>query len=57
MDYKDLSPELKEKVAACQSMDELKALAEEEGLSLGDEELEAIAGGGCHHRPIECNSL
>ena len=45
MDYKDLSPELKEKVAACQSMDELKALAEEEGLSLGDEELEAIAGG------------
>ena len=45
MDYKDLSPELKEKVAACQSMDELKVLAEEEGLSLGDEELEAIAGG------------
>ena len=45
MEYKDLTPELREKVAACKTPAELFALAKAEGVSLTDEQLEAISGG------------
>ena len=45
MNFEDLSPELQEKVKACQSGEELAKLAQEEGYDLTDEQLEAVAGG------------
>ena len=45
MNIDDLSPELKEKILGCKTPDELIALAQEEGYTLSDEELEAISGG------------
>jgi len=42
---KGLSPELQEKARACKSTDELRALAEQEGVALPPEALAAIAGG------------
>lgn len=41
-----MSPELKEKVAACKTPEEMLALAAAEGYELSDEELTAISGGG-----------
>ena len=46
MDFKDLSPELREKAKACKTPEELLALAKAEGYKLSEEELGAIAGGG-----------
>ena len=45
MNFEDLAPELQEKARACTSVDELVALAEEEGIELTDEQLEALSGG------------
>ena len=45
MDYKDLSPELQEKVRACRTAEELHELAREEDVEIPDDELDAIAGG------------
>ena len=45
MNIEDLSPDLQEKAKACESVEELFALAKEEGIELGEEELEAINGG------------
>ena len=42
---KDLSPELQEKARACDSVQELLALAKEAKVPLPDEVLAAIAGG------------
>ena len=39
------NPELQEKLKACQTAEELLALAKAEGYELSDENLEAIAGG------------
>ena len=50
---RDLSPELQEKARACQTVDELLALAEENNLALPDEAAEAVAGGKykpCQHK-------
>ena len=52
MDYKDLSPELREKAKACKTPEELLALAKTEGYKLSDEEMEVISGGeswSCTH--------
>ena len=46
MDFKDLTPEQMEKAKACTTVDELVALAKNEGVELADEQLEAISGGG-----------
>ena len=40
-----LSPELREKAKACQTPEEMLALAKAEGYKLSEEELEAISGG------------
>ena len=45
MKFEDLSPELQEKVKACQSGEELAKLAQEQGYDLTDEQLEAVSGG------------
>ena len=45
MEFKDLSPELREKAKACKSAEEIQALAKEEGYELSDEELETVSGG------------
>ena len=44
--YEDLTPEQMEKAKACTTVDELVALAKNEGVELTDEQLEAISGGG-----------
>lgn len=45
MDYEKISPELREKAKGL-APDELVQLAKEEGIELGEAELERIAGGG-----------
>lgn len=45
MEFEDLTPEQQEKAKACTTVDELVALAKEEGIELTDEDLEAMAGG------------
>ena len=47
MDFEDLSPELKERLRACKTIDELIAFAKEEGFELTNEALEGISGGIC----------
>ena len=46
MSHENLSPEQQERARACESPEELAALAEEEGLELSDAMLEGVAGGG-----------
>ena len=41
----ELTNELKEKLAACESAEEVKAVLEAAGVALSDEQLEQIAGG------------
>ena len=45
MKYEDLTSEQKEKVLACKTPEELRALAKTEGFELSDKELEEISGG------------
>ena len=45
MNFNDLTPEQQAKAKACETPDEILALAREEGYELSDEELEAISGG------------
>ena len=53
MTYEDLSEELKKKVSECKSLEEVMALAKEEGYELTAEELEELSGGApygpCSH--------
>ena len=45
MKFDEMSPELQEKAEACETVEELAALAEAEGIELSDEDLDGIAGG------------
>ena len=45
MKLEDLAPELQEKAKACNTPEEMLALAKEEGYELTDEDLQGIAGG------------
>lgn len=45
MDYKDLTDAQKARARACETPDEILALAREEGWELTDQELEGVAGG------------
>ena len=41
----DISPELRAKVAACKTPEEILAIAKKEGVKLSEEQLESISGG------------
>ena len=43
--FDDLSPELKEKLRACETTEELEALAAKESIELSLDELDTVAGG------------
>lgn len=45
MDFKDLSPEFRDKARKCKTPEEILALANEEGYELSEEELQAVSGG------------
>lgn len=45
MKFEDLTPELKEKVLSCKTPEDIKALADEQGYEMTDEQLENVAGG------------
>ena len=45
MNIENLSPELREKMLACKTPDELIELAKDEGITLTEEQIEAISGG------------
>ena len=47
MSFEDLSPELLEKMNACDTKEQLIELVQEEGVELTDEQIEEISGGGC----------
>lgn len=46
MEFESLSPEQLAKARECETVEEMLALAKEEGYELSDEELEGVAGGG-----------
>ena len=58
MEISDLSPEQRAKAMACESAEELVKLADEYGVCLSDEQLEAITGGvnwtGCSNYTTNC---
>jgi len=45
MELDEISQELKDRAMACKTPEELLALAEEEGITLSDADLDQIAGG------------
>ena len=45
MKYEDLTPEQQAKAKACTGMNDLVALASEEGMELTEEQLDSISGG------------
>ena len=47
MNIENLSPELREKVLACETKEQLIELVKEEGVELTDEQIDEISGGGC----------
>ena len=47
MAFEDLSPEIQEKLRACETVEELRELAKALGTELSDEELKAVSGGIC----------
>ena len=47
MNLEDLSPELREKMLACETKEQLIELAKNEGVELTDEQIAEISGGGC----------
>lgn len=55
MNLDELSPELRAKVVACDTPEELHALAKSIGYELSDEELTSISGGS-HWYECPCNS-
>ena len=51
---KGLTEEQKNKVKECKSSEEILALAKAEGVTLTDEQLEAVSGGACIECIIKC---
>ena len=57
--FKGLTPEQIEKAKACENVSDLIQLAKDEDVTLTDEQLDAVNGGGCSgstsikHRKIE----
>ena len=57
MEYDELSPELRERVKACGTPEELLALANDEGITLSDDEIDQIAGGRGKWAHEECSTF
>ena len=57
MEYDELSPELRERVKACGTPEELLALAKDEGITLSDDEIDQIAGGRGKWAHEECDDF
>ena len=62
MDIKSLTPEQIEKAKSCVSAEELVAFAEQEGIELSEEQLDALSGGACwdsepttYHYTVVCS--
>ncbi|MBP3893359.1 MAG: hypothetical protein J6D34_04875 [Atopobiaceae bacterium] len=56
MDFDNIPDDVKERAKSCKSPEELLALAKEAGISLTDDQLEAISGGigpGCQWDCLE----
>ena len=53
---KGLTEEQIAKVKECKSLDEVVAIAKQEGIQLTDEQLQAVNGGGCNSasKPTHC---
>ena len=49
-----LTKEQIEKVRHCKNQKEVLAMAKEEGVELTEEQLDAVAGGGCFDSPAKC---
>ena len=45
MEFSDLTPEQKERAKACETPEDMLALAQEEGYELSDEEMQNVSGG------------
>ena len=56
MQFNDLTDEQKAKVKSCKNVEELLALAKEEGYELSDSELEGISGGGFWDGENDCHN-
>ena len=57
MEFENLSEEQKSRVRACKTPEEMLALAQEEGVELSDEQLEAVAGGWGDPCDSDCGML
>ena len=57
MDFNDLSDDMKVKVKACKSPEEMLELAKSEGFELTDEQLESVAGGWGYDCEYTCETL
>ena len=55
--FANLPEELKEKLKACRSEEEMNALLKGAQLELPDELLEAVSGGDMTPHPVSCNSF
>ncbi len=53
MNFEDLTDEQKAKACECKTLEDILALAKEEGYELSKEELEEISGGWC---PTHCGA-
>ena len=51
-----LSDELRAKIAACEDPSDILALAQDEGVELSDEQMEAVSGGSSWDC-LECNEF
>ena len=57
MQLEELSPEMRERVRACNTPEEVLALAKEGGYELSDDELDGIAGGSwCSSKEPGCTT-
>ncbi|MBE6472608.1 MAG: hypothetical protein E7Z99_03385 [Coriobacteriaceae bacterium] len=57
MEFDEISQELKDKAKACETPEELLALAADEGITLSDAELDQIAGGKGKWAHEQCNDF
>lgn len=57
MEFDEISQELKDRAKACETPEELLALAKDEGIALSDAELDQIAGGKGKWAHEECKDF